>query len=509
MPFRVLLAWALVLGATSLASAQRVVVERFGGAQSARLRGLLIQSLEENGVEIVPEDEYRAALREAGLRTPREEDHFVALARLLRVSAFVDGRVSRVRRQWTLRVTVRNGADGTRLGASSWTGRNLAALRGVRRTGHTKLSEHLGVANAPPEAIAQTTETVADPNAAPWYAAGEEETPPPTETPEEPAPEGPSDPKGYAGVRIALLGGTLRRSMVTDVLVDSALRSPFEGGARMQEQRLYESAGLGHMELGFSFELFPDAFVDRPTIPWLGLAVQYRHSMLLDSQGPSCLPAQEPDPALVGDVGVSRGARCPNVDVVPVRTTQQEVYAGLRLEPNVGDDIRGPWLTFDAGYGLFQFVLDPDDLAQLERTTIVPPMDYRYVHLGGGIRYGLHPMFFVGAHFAYRVGLDVGVDAKRIWGADTGRPTGLLVGGELRHEMTWLADGVFAALTVEWFRFTTIFRGQTSCASGADCADYELWEPWPETDGVVDGGIRDPVDDDYLRLSLQIGWAYR
>ena len=65
MPFRVLLAWALVLGATSLASAQRVVVERFGGAQSARLRGLLIQSLEENGVEIVPEDEYRAALREA------------------------------------------------------------------------------------------------------------------------------------------------------------------------------------------------------------------------------------------------------------------------------------------------------------------------------------------------------------------------------------------------------------------------------------------------------------
>jgi hypothetical protein len=85
----------------------------------------------------------------------------------------------------------------------------------------------------------------------------------------------------------------------------------------------------------------------------------------------------------------------------------------------------------------------------------------------------------------------------------------LQVGAELRHEMTWLADGAFLAIGVEWFRFTTVFRGQTACQSGSECAEYELWEPWPETGDIVDGGIRDPLDDDYLRLTLNIGWAYR
>jgi hypothetical protein len=118
-------------------------------------------------------------------------------------------------------------------------------------------------------------------------------------------------------------------------------------------------------------------------------------------------------------------------------------------------------------------------------------------------------MVFLGARFAYRVGLDVGADARRIWGASTGRPSGLQVGAELRHEMTWLADGAFVAIGVEWFRFTTVFRGQTACRAGSECAEYELWEPWPETGDIVDGGIRDPLDDDYLRLTLNIGWAYR
>ncbi len=504
-----LLALAFALSASSVAVAQRVVVERFGGPQSARLRALLTQSLEENGLEVVPEVELREALRELELRAPHDAEQYVALARALRVAAFLDGRVGRARRTWTLRVTVRNGSDGAQLGASVWSGRNLAALRAVRRSGHARLQDHLSASTAPPQPIAVTTETVADPNAAPWYAAGEEEAPPGAVDETQDEPPTARDPRGYPSIRFALLGGTLRRSLVTDVLVDSAYRVPFEPGTRLQEQRLYESSGVGHMELGVSFELFPDAFARRPTIPWLGVMVHYRRSLLLNSEGPSCLPSQEPDPALVGDGSVPRGARCPNVDVVQVKTTQQELFAGLRLEPNVGDDVRGPWLTFDAGYGLFQFVLDPDDLVQLERTTIVPPLDYRYVHLGGGVRYGLHPTFFIGARFAYRVGLDVGADARRIWGAETGRPSGLQLGAEVRHEMIWLADGMFATLALEWFRFTTVFRGQTACAAGAECADYEPWEPWPEADGIVDGGLRDPVNDDYLRLVLQIGWAYR
>lgn len=514
MPFRVpLFALALVVGVVPLASAQRVVIERFGGPQAARLRGLLVQSLEENGVELVPDAEVQSAMREAGFRTLREEDDYPRVAQALGASAFVSGRVSRTGRTWVLRVNVRSGADGMRVGAASWSGRNLAALRAVRRSGHTKLAEVLAVARAPATEVGGRTETTADPNAPPWYARTEPETPPsdepPSGEPEDPPADGARNPKRYPGIRFGLLGGTLRRSMQANVLVDSAFRPPFEPGMRLEEERVYQSAGIGHLEMGFSFELFPDAFVANPTVPWLGLVVHYRHSLLLDSEGPSCLPSSEPDPALVGDVDVPRGARCPNSDVVPVETTQQELYAGVRLEPNVGADVRGPWLTFDAGYGFFKFTLDPKDLVLLERTTIVPPLDYRYVNVGAGIRYGLHPMLFLGARFAYRVGLDVGADARRIWGASTGRPSGLQVGAELRHEMTWLADGAFLAIGVEWFRFTTVFRGQTACQAGSECAEYELWEPWPETGDIVDGGIRDPLDDDYLRLTLNIGWAYR
>ncbi len=71
---------------------------------------------------------------------------------------------------------------------------------------------------------------------------------------------------------------------------------------------------------------------------------------------------------------------------------------------------------------------------------------------------------------------------------------------------------MFATVGIEFFRFTTKFRGQTDCATisvtGERCADYELWEPWPEVDNQVVGGLLDPVEDNYLRLGLTIGYAY-
>ncbi|MBX3249141.1 MAG: hypothetical protein KF901_18325 [Myxococcales bacterium] len=471
------------------------------------MRSLLVESLRENGVIVIDDAEVRRAAMETLGRSTVRDDDYPRVAQALDVVAFVSGRVSRARRQWSLRVVVHNAADGMRIGVAGWSGRTVASLRAVRRTGHARVAEHLALAQPaipPPEVQA----TVPDPDAPPWYRREDDEPPP--STPEAPPPGAP-DPRrdrGYAGLRISVLGGTLRRSMRTEVLVDSTFRPPFEGGGRLAEERQYQSAGIGHMELGFSLELFPDAFTSDPSVPWLGLVLQYRHSLLLDSQGPSCLIAQEPPPSNFGDPDAARGARCPDRDVVPVRTRQQELYAGIRAEPNVGDDIRGPWLTFDAGYGLFQFVLDPRDLALLDRTTIVPPFDYRHIQLGAGIRYGLHPLLFLGARFSYRIGLGVGQDARRIWGMDTGPASGFTVGGELRHEMPYIGKGVFAALGVEWFRFTTSFRGQSSCIV-AECAEYELWEPWPERDGVVDGGIRDPVRDEYLRLSLTLGYAYR
>ena len=75
--------------------------------------------------------------------------------------------------------------------------------------------------------------------------------------------------------------------------------------------------------------------------------------------------------------------------------------------------------------------------------------------------------------------------------------------------------------------FTTTDQGQTACGEDTNCPEtvdptdpmmaatvdpLESWEPWPHGPGGnadVIGGIQDPVDDSYLRLSLAIGYALR
>ncbi|HJK93674.1 MAG TPA: hypothetical protein RMH85_09390 [Polyangiaceae bacterium LLY-WYZ-15_(1-7)] len=490
---------------------QRVAVGRFGGPQSARIRALLIQNLEENGLEVVDVDEV-VAVAERLLDGGRiQEDDYPVIARELQIAAFLDGRVRRARRRWTLRVTVRNGADGLRLGGRSWGGRTIRSLRAVRRNGHARLQEYLALAQTPAPAV-EAQETVADPNADPWYASGEEEVPPEGEGEGDDEEEEPSDDGGdlgYRPLRFGLLAGTLRRSMQSTVEVDSAYRSPYMAGGTITEDREYTSGGLGHMELGLMVDLFPGAFLDEPVVPWLGMRFRYRHSVLLESQGPGCIPNEEP-PVPAGEP-VARGARCPSDDpsfVVPVETTQQELYVGAAVDANVGSTARGPWLQLDLGYGFFHFVLDPDDLSLLRRQSIVPPLRYSYVQIGAGLRYMLHEVFGVAARFGYRFGLGVGDDAKRIWGTKTNEIGGFTVAGDLVFDLSVLKEGIFATVGVEFFRFTTRFRGQTACRV-LECADYELWEPWPQEGDDVSGGFDDPVDDSYLRLSIALGYAFQ
>ncbi len=493
-----LLLCAATVNRPAQAQAPQISVGRVRGPQGARLRLLLVRNLEENGLSVVAQALVDEAARAATGRRRLQDDDYPVVARELNIKAFIEGRVARVRRNWVLRLTVRNGADGLSLGTVRWTGRTLGALRSVGRNGHRRLSELLALASSPAPPTPQPIEP--PPGETPWYQRGSSEEPG-SELQEleadEPAPESPGR---WTGLRLGLLTGTLRRSMSARAFADPTFRTPFAPGDPVPETRRYDSAGIGHFELGLRAELFPGALLHEPVVPWLGLLVQYRHSVGLSSEGPSCLPAQEP----AGAEG-----RCPPLDTVPVETSQQEVTLGLRADANLGDDRRGPWITAEAGWGRFSFDLDTRDLALLDRTFIVPPLRYDYVHLGVGARYGVHELVQLGARVAYRLGLGVGSDARHIWGEETSAAGGFQAGMDLVLYMPYLTDGLFATLSFEFFRFTTKFRGQTRCRTpGPDglCDPYELWEPWPEAGGVITGGIPDPVKDNYIRLGLTVGY---
>lgn len=523
------LGWVISASTAGAQDARRVAVDRFGGPQGSQMRNLLVQDLEENGYEVVGASELRDTARETVGHTRLRGDDYPAVAQALNVVAFIKGNVRRARRRWTLRVSIHNGADGMRLGTSSWGGRTVASLRSIRRNGFRRLQEYLDVARAPAGAgqsadtpPPEQQATVADPNATPWYATGEgqgegegegEEDEDEDEDEDEGEPSNASE-LGYPKLRFDLLLGVVHRAFGTSVLVDPRLRSPFPTSSDtngdgltdfLEEDRTYNSRGIGHGELGFALQVHPGMFADDPVVPWLALRIQYRHSVLLRSEGFGCLPMLEP-PAenFPTEPGDPPPRTCPPTDTVPVETSQDELFAGLVADFNAGDDPAGPWIRVDAGYGLFRFRLEPRDLSLLERPLIIPPMDYSYIHTGLGARYGVHELVQIGASFAYRFGLGVGDDARAIWGAQTGGANGFLIGLQLDHHMTYLSEGVHVALLFDYFRFKTNFRGETSCNDGFDnCPEYSLWEPW--TPG---GGPQQPVADKYFRLGLSIGYVY-
>ncbi len=193
------------------------------------------------------------------------------------------------------------------------------------------------------------------------------------------------------------------------------------------------------------------------------------------------------------------------------------MYIGAQGRFRFGEKRGAPMIWANVGYGIFGFLLDTAALQELERPSVIPPIQYSYVHLGAGVSYAFVPVYFTtGLRLAYRAGLDVGDDARAIWGLDTGGSSGFQLGIDLTSEMPYIAEGVFLGLTFEYFMFSTAWRGQTRCIepSGAmgECVDTDPWEPWPydPTDvEIVRGGIADPVNDNYIRLHLTIGYAFR
>ena len=297
---------------------------------------------------------------------------------------------------------------------------------------------------------------------------------------------------------LSLLVGSLSRSMQANVLVQNNGRDPDQdANAIIPEQRKYDSGGaIGHMEAGIAAEFYPGALLDKPAATWLGLRGSYRNSLFLTSFG--CRQRTPPT------------APCTPVDQMEVQTRQSELYIGGRVRYPIGEGDEGLLVLGDVGFGNFRFILEPGHLAALERPSVIPPLSYSYVHLGAGGSYGVVPVYLrLGVEAAYNLGLGVGRDAQAVWGTQTTQVSGFSVGLTAKSEAPYVAEGVYLGVNLEYFRFTTVYAGQTACAFQG-CTAEEPWEQWPaDENGNLLGGIQGPVDDNYLRIGVAFGYSMR
>ncbi len=291
------------------------------------------------------------------------------------------------------------------------------------------------------------------------------------------------------------------RGFSTMAEVYRAQREPgVVNSSTIDEARAYQG---GHAELGVEAELYPGALGDQP-FPFLGILVSFRNSAGLSSSAcPYMMPCADAS------------------DRLQIATNQMDVQAGARGRYRFGPSRRDFELMAEVLYGYSAFTFDTDTLQRVDRNAIVPPMEYQYVSIGAGFRYGIVPDYLtVALRGDYRAGISVGAAARTVWGLDTGAADGFLFGLDLIHEATWLFEGIFVDLRVEYFQMITTFRGQVGCAdptagcdvSGDPWLDPGLWELWP-VDGTdiedVVGGVHDPVADHYFRWGLYIGYAFR
>ena len=466
----------------------RVIVERFRGTRAATARSLLVQDLTSAGFEVIPDSEVERASSELGISGRPTDDQLVALARALRASASIDGRVARVRRAWSLIVRVRNGADASVLGSESWSGRSTSAIDGVGRTGATRLDGYLRQARAPEQAAVAPQ---------PRYEPVDDEVPGYDEESEE---EPPSDEDRYDTGRFMLSGGTLWRSLATtvDVYVGQHDVGSATPEAIIQQDRRYDSSGIGHAELGGEADIFPGAFGDQ-AFPYLGFLVAFRNSALLSTAAP-----------LEGSDAT-----------FSLPTNQFDLRIGVRGRYRVGPR-RGDMMLFaDAGYALSSFTFGTDELAQVARAFIVPPMEYHSIEVGVGFDVAIiRDALSIALYGRGRIGVGIGATARNVWGTDASPANGFIAGLELRHDATWIARGAFVSARFEYMQFITRFRGQPACymptESSPSCdpnsepwSDRALWELWPiNADGRVVGGPQDPVSDHHFRWGIYAGYAF-
>ncbi|QQR91616.1 MAG: hypothetical protein IPJ88_07810 [Myxococcales bacterium] len=368
-----ILVFAMVFVCASAANGQaqdlqRIALIQITGSESNSIKEALRTNLaSQPGLAMVSDPELSNSARTLNLEQvdgPYTGTDLPKLAQSLGISAFIEGQVSHARRKWTLELTVRDSV-GDISGQAYWSGRTLAALKVVKKDGYSKLAGYLTQAMQSSASLGSSNgasaNTSVSAGGAWWQSSNEEKK----------TYSGPT--QDFHALRINVLAGSLYRSMKTLVLTSFALSRPLE-------QRYYKSRAPGNMEVGLEAEFYPLAlpFASLPKFPYLGIVTSFSYGLFLN--GTACEVLSVP------------GAPCDAGDLKDIQTTQWEFLAALRGRYRFGKSRFDPEIQLDAGFGMFTFAFNMDDLLELSGlnpAAVVPPMRYRYLHVAVGGSYGL------------------------------------------------------------------------------------------------------------------------
>ncbi|MCA9581366.1 MAG: hypothetical protein KC416_06195, partial [Myxococcales bacterium] len=218
----------------------RIVVNRFSGARAARIRAHVVAALgQEPDFVVLPLSDVTDG-KSLGV-----EDYGRA-SKEAEVDIVIEGTVKR-RPRWSATVKVVQAWDGLSVGEKTWSVRTLRGLSVVRKTAAVHLGDPIRRA------------TAGRPKEDAWYETDGDTAPIPaaeivTEDDEESVPV--AGAERYDWLRVAVVGGTLHRSLSAEAEVINNGRQP-GGPATLTENRSYKSAGIGHGEVGLSAEFYP------------------------------------------------------------------------------------------------------------------------------------------------------------------------------------------------------------------------------------------------------------
>jgi hypothetical protein len=105
---------------------QRVVVEKFSGPGTVRFRSMVLATLNQRGTEVVPNDKVTST--EADLGLLQVSDNYAAVAKELKVSAFIGGSITPKGKRKFIAKLHGAGPNGKSLGQAAWAAPNLAKL---------------------------------------------------------------------------------------------------------------------------------------------------------------------------------------------------------------------------------------------------------------------------------------------------------------------------------------------------------------------------------------------
>lgn len=531
--------FAPVLLDVAVAEAQRVAIARFSGSRASSLRPQLVRSLRDGGLETISDRDQRDAANNAGVRFPIDELDIATVCPVMGADYVIYADVRRAAGQWELVLRVYD-AQGNELGGHTFVESSAGALRRpVRESGYAVLRQFLagsGSGDAQSAAGGDTESTGGsgtesaggsdEPGGSSAWYQGENERPPgqgdgdedgdgDNSVGEDEEPRARDRRPRRDAIRIQLDGGSLHRDFVANTRVSGALRPPFTSDLALPEERAYRSGGIGHFELGGRVEFFPGAFFDRGIAASFGLGVEVGGGLGLAAEGPACTEDALREPGSTSQ----RRARCGSNEgeTVDVGASQLTWAAGFVFDHLF--DRPGLGLRLDIGYGQFLWNFDTEAIARLQRDAIIPPMAYQYMNFGAGVRYHFTKELGVQLRGAFMYGLDIGQDAKDIWGRDTsGNFLGWRAGGDIMVDLSSQGvPGVYASIGGEVFQFLTDFAGQPTCtADAASCSSniYDLWEYWPSPEGdpesvASNAGITETVSDFYWQLQFSVGYAFR